>query len=144
MIPAFHVFSFANDARMELSLDEKIKLYCSATQWAAHNGPIDLICDKYFLDYILRESLQDLYMNIVPLEEGEDMVETALRTAPIGHVYLGVDVVVDGPVSVFTWSDLFKATSPNGLSREGLRPYPKKDLKDMVALLDEVPDFIYF
>jgi hypothetical protein len=82
-------------------------------------------------------------MNIVPLTEGDDIVDVALRTAPIGHVYLGLDVVVDGAIEEFRWSDLFAAKSPNDLSREGLISYPKRTVKESAELLEEIPEFIY-
>jgi hypothetical protein len=143
MIPAFHVCSFSQDGRTELSYEEKALLYCSADQWQRYNGPVDLICDEHFLNYILREELDHLYMNIVPLTEGDDIVDVALRTAPIGHVYLGLDVVVDGVVEEFRFKDLFAAKSPNDLSREGLISYPKRTVKESAELLEEIPEFIY-
>jgi len=142
MIPAFHVCSFAFDNRFELTLEEKILLFCSADQWQRYHGPMDLICDRHFLDYIIREGLDELYMNIVPLEDGPDIVDIGLKTAPIGHVYLGLDVVVSGEMNSFRWADMFKAEGPNDLSREGLISYPKLSAKEAVALLEEVPDWI--
>lgn len=139
MIPAFHVCSFTQGDRIELSIEEKISLYCSATQWAKHNGPIDLICDEHFLNYILREGLDELYMNIVPLPEGDDVVELALKTAPIGHVYLGLDVVVNPETTDFRYKDLFQSTGPEDLSLENLPQYPKQD---KLGILEDAPDWV--
>jgi hypothetical protein len=142
MTPAFHVCSFSIDGRFELSLEEKILLFCSADQWQQHYGPMDLICDEHFFNYIVREGLDELYMNIVPLPEGTDLVETALKTAPIGHVYLGIDVVVDEGLEVFRYANLFKAEGPNDLLRDGLAFYPKRSVKESIELLEVLPEWI--
>jgi hypothetical protein len=140
MIPAFHAYSFSNDNRMELDIEEKIALYCSATQWEKLYGPIDLICDVHFFNYVLREGLDDLYMNIVALPEGEDVVEQGLKTAPIGHVYLGIDVVVAPEMAEFRYKNLFQAKGPDDISKlNGLPEYP---IVDGVKFLDEIPEFI--
>lgn len=145
MIPAFHAYSFGFDDRIELTRDEKIKLFCSADQWQRHNGPMDLICDEHFFNYIHREGLDELYMNIVPLPECDSLIhvpDTALRTAPIGHVYLGLDVVVEGPVFEYKWRDLYKATGPDIADLSALPVYPKRGLDESVWLLEEVPEWI--
>lgn len=144
MIHGFHVGTFAFDDRMELSEDEKVLLYCSADQWQRHHGPLSLICDEHFYRFILREGLVELYMDIVPLPEctPETIVETALRTAPIGYVYVGLDVVVDGTEKDFGWKDLFQAKGPDLPDLTGLAEYPKRTVKESVELLEALPGWI--
>jgi hypothetical protein len=103
-----HTYSFAPFTRFELGEREKLVMAASAIQWQKHNGPIALVCDEPFFDFVTREGLDELYVDIQPLPEIPSTINQnsfwaaakiySYLLAPVGSFHIDTDVVLNGPI----------------------------------------------
>lgn len=110
--PGVHVYSTAPSLQrgnpfVGLNQLETLTLFQSIMAWNKHNGPIVLMADAPFIDFIIRMGLDEFYIDIIELPPIENVNQDvfwaasklqALQMMGAGHYFIDIDLVVDGPI----------------------------------------------
>jgi hypothetical protein len=86
---------------------ETLTLLQSITSWNKHNGPMILMADAPFIDFIERIGLKHLYADIIELPPLENINENvfwaaskmqAIKMMGVGYYFVDIDLILDGPL----------------------------------------------
>ena len=107
-----HVYSTApskerGESFSGLNQLETLTLLQSITSWNKHNGPMILMADAPFIDFIERIGLKDLYSDVIELPPLENINESvfwaaskmqAIKMMGVGYYFVDIDLILDAPL----------------------------------------------